>query len=384
MPRLRSLIKALAATAMAGALLTSPASAGTAPRTDPAPAGGAATFGIQPATATARDKSRDSFTYQATPGAQKTDYVAVSNYSTAPLKLRIYATDAYNTADGGFTVLPLATKPRDVGLWVAFSTTEVTLPAKSSQILPFTLKVPGDAKPGDHVGGIMLSLTTQAADAKGGQIAVESRVGTRLQVRVPGTLKPQLTVSHVTATYHGSSNPFGGGSVTVTYVVANTGNVRLSATQKVHVSSLFGGSKPSLPIADVKELLPGDQERVTATVKSVLPSFTSTVHVSLVPTPVTGDIDPVLAAMDENYSLATIPWAMILLVLALGGIGGVWVWRRRVRARRAAAKKKSAASKTTKPAKPGTSAAKKAAPAKEKAAVSAAAPTTESGKAEDA
>ena len=387
MPRLRSLIKALAATALAGALLTSPASAGTPPRTDPAPAAGAATFGIQPATATARDKTRDSFTYQATPGAKKTDYDAVSNYSTSPLTLRIYATDAYNTADGGFTVLPLATKPRDVGLWVSFSSTALTLPAKSSQILPFTLTVPADAKPGDHVGGIMLSLTTQAADAKGGQIAVESRVGTRLQVRVPGALKAQLTVSHVSVSYHGSSNPFGGGSVTVSYTVANTGNVRLSGTQKVHVTSLFGGSKPSLPVPDVKELLPGDQERVTATVRSVLPSFTSTAHISVVPTPVVGDMDPVLAAVDEDASVTTIPWPLILLVLALAAIGGVWVWRRRVRKQKAAKAKK-----TTKP-KPGTSSAKngaattKAAPAKKTsvsaASATAAAPTTGSGKAED-
>lgn len=392
MPRLRSLIKALAATAVAGALLTSPvltspASAGTAPRTDPAPApsGGAATFGIQPATATARDKSRDSFTYQATPGAKKTDYVAVSNYSTSPLKLRIYATDAYNTADGGFTVLPLDTKARDVGLWVSFAATTVTLPAKSSQILPFTLQVPASARPGDHVGGIMLSLTTQASDGKGGQIAVESRVGTRLQVRVPGALKPQLTVTQVRATYHGSANPFGSGSVTVSYTVQNTGNVRMSATQSIHVSSLIGGSRPSLPITDVKELLPGDQEQVTATVKGVLPSFTSTVRVSVVPKPVPGDVDPVMAAMDESFSLTTIPWTMILLVLMLGALGGVWVWQRRARKRRGAtpkpgtpAAKKAAAAKKTAPAKT-------AAP--KKTAVSAAAPSagssTGSGKAEN-
>lgn len=394
MSRLRSLIKALAATLVAGALLAGPASAGTPPRTDPTPSpapsgSGAATFGIQPATQTARDKTRDFFTYQATPGAQKTDYIAVSNYSTSPLKLRIYATDAYNTADGGFTVLPLATKPRDVGLWVSFPTTVVTLQAKSSQILPFTLKVPNDAKPGDHVGGIMLSLTTQAADSKGGQIEVESRVGTRLQVRVPGALKAQLAVSHVSVTYHGSSIPFGSGSLTVSYTVENTGNVRLSGTQKVHVSSLFGGSQPSLPIADVKELLPGDQERVTATVKSVLPSFSSTAHVSVVPTPVVGDIDPVLAAVDEDSSVATVPWSTILLVLLLGGIGGVWVWRRRVRARRAAAAKakKGAAAKKATPAKK-TEPVKKAEPA-EKTAVSASAGASAgasaagSGKAED-
>jgi hypothetical protein len=384
MSRLRSLIKALAATVVAGALLAGPASAGTPPRTDPTPAGSAATFGIQPATATATDKSRDSFTYQATPGAQKTDYVAVSNYSTSPLKLRIYATDAYNTADGGFTVLPLATKPRDVGLWVSFPTTIVTLAAKSSQILPFTLKVPNDAKPGDHVGGIMLSLTTQATDAKGGQIEVESRVGTRLQVRVPGALKAQLTVSHVSVSYHGSSNPFGSGSVTVSYTVANTGNVRLSGTQKVHVSGLFGGSQPSLPIPDVKELLPGDQERVTATVKSVLPAFTSTAHISVVPTPVVGDIDPVLAAVDESSSVATIPWATILLILVLGGLGAAWVWRRRVWARRAAAAKaKTAKAAKANPAKK-AAADKKATPAKKTAvSASAGAPAAGSGKAED-
>jgi hypothetical protein len=331
MARLRSLLTVLVAVAMTGTVLTGSASALAGPglSQDSGTSSHTATFGIQPATAKGVD-NRDSFAYEATGGAIKTDYVAITNYSTAPLQLHLYATDAYNTADGGFTVLPSTTKPRDIGLWVSFGENFLTVPAKTTDILPFILRVPENATPGDHTGGIMVSLTTIAAGAKGSQIAVESRVGARLAVRVPGALHAQLTVTNVSVDYHNTINPFGDGSATVSYIVNNTGNVRLAGTQAVRVTSLFGGSELSAPIAAVKELLPGNSMRVVTQVSGVLPSFTSTVRITVVPVAFPGDLDPAFSSVERTATMLTIPWPLIILLLLLAA-GVFLLWRRRRR-----------------------------------------------------
>jgi len=339
MARLRSLFTLLVAVAMTAALCTGPAWAapqatptapaasqqGTSPSADGTSSGNA-TFGIQPATAKGVD-NRDSFSYEATGGAIKTDYVAITNYSITPLTLHVYATDAYNTADGGFTVLPSTTKPTDIGLWITLAQTFITIPAKSTAIMPFTLHVPLNASPGDHTGGIIVSLTTMTHDTKGNQVAVESRVGTRIAVRVPGALRAQLAVSDVSADYHGTLNPFGDGSATVNYVVTNTGNVRLTGTQAVRLTSLFGGSEVSGPIADIKELLPGDSMRVTTQVNGVEPSFTATVRITVDPAAYPGDIDPAFSSVEQTGTMIAIPWSLIILVLLLAGLLYL-AWRR--------------------------------------------------------
>lgn len=345
MARLRSLLTLLVAVAMTSALLAGaawaagatptptvgPAATGAAqPGTSPSATGtssGNATFGIQPATAKGVD-SRDSFAYAATGGSIKTDYVAITNYSTTPLQLHVYATDAYNTADGGFTVLPSTTKPTDLGLWITLAQTFINIPAKSTAIMPFVLRVPMNAAPGDHTGGIVVSLTTMTHDSKGNQVAVESRVGSRVSVRVPGALRAKLAVSDVSAVYHGTLNPFGNGSATVSYVVTNTGNVRLIGTQAVRLTSLFGGSEQSSPIAAIKELLPGDSMKVTTQISGVSPSFTATVRITVTPAGYPGDLDPPFSSVEQTATMIAIPWPLIVLILLIAA--GVFVlWRRR-------------------------------------------------------
>src|SRR6478609_5897560 len=67
------------------------------------------TFGVQPATARSRD-ARPALVYGATAGASLRDHVAVLNYSSKPVVLRVYAADALNTDTGGFGLQPAAAK----------------------------------------------------------------------------------------------------------------------------------------------------------------------------------------------------------------------------------------------------------------------------------
>jgi hypothetical protein len=294
------------------------------------------TFGIEPSGARHTD-ARPHFSFGVTPGASLTDHVAALNYSAKPLSLQVYATDALNTATGGFTLLAPNIKPTGAGSWITlpkrFAT--VTVPAGTAKgpgtvIIPFSLKVPDTASPGDHVGGIIASLQTKGENATGQNVILNQRIGTRVFVRVAGTLSPKLTVTGLHASYKGTINPVGKGSVAVRYIVKNTGNVELALNQGVTVTGLLG-SKRQIAGPTVPLLLPGDSLSETAKVNGVWPEFTAKVSVTAQPLAAAGDADPHLLAVSASTHLLAIPWALIVLIVLLIALiwAGITLRRRR-------------------------------------------------------
>ncbi|GAA2679027.1 WxL protein peptidoglycan domain-containing protein [Actinoplanes palleronii] len=300
----------------------------------PAASDGRVTFGVRPTGKTGPDK-RSTFAYAATPGGVLTDQVEVSNAGLKPITVRVYASDAFTTSGGGFDLLAASTKSDDAGAWVTVSKGSVTVPARGRTIVPFTLRVPATATPGDHTAGIVASVSTVQTDAKGNRVAVDQRVGSRVYLRVSGDLSARLTVEKLTATYHPDRNPFKTGRTTLTYLVRNTGNVRLGAHQKVSVSTLWGGKREADGVADVAEILPGDAVTITAEVTGALPAvwLTGAVHADPLARP--DDQKLQLSAVTREYGFWAVSWTTALalaLLLAALVTGGLLIRRRRRRA----------------------------------------------------
>jgi hypothetical protein len=295
------------------------------------PQGNQVTFGVRPAGEKAPD-NRARFTYGATPGAVVRDFLAVSNIGTSPLTLRVYASDAFNTQEGGFDLLAGNRPPVDVGAWTKPGMDSVTVAPRSFAIVPFTVTVPGNATPGDHTGGIVASLSTARTDAQGNKVAVDQRVGARIYLRVSGDLHPQLAVEALTGGYRTNWNPFGHGSATVTYQVRNIGNIVLQGKQKVTVSTPWGSTADAPALPDLPELLPGNAIPVTVRLPAVLPGgwLTATVHVE--PKAAAGDPNPPPAAFDSDATFAAVPWVFVIVLLLILGVVLFLLWRRRRRA----------------------------------------------------
>ncbi|MFC8451526.1 hypothetical protein [Kitasatospora sp. NPDC057223] len=312
-------------------LLGGPAFADDPPAA-PAPAAPAAaqTFGIQPASETEPD-TRGAFSYGVTPGAILKDHVAVLNYSEQPLTLRVYPADAFNTDTGGYDVLPQGTASTLAGSWLRAAATELTLPARSRQIVPFTLAVPADASPGDHPAGIVAALRTQSKDAKGNAVTVDQRVGARVNIRVSGELRAELKVEDAHAVYHPSLSPLSSGHTTISYAVRNTGNVRLGGRQAVRVANVFGTIATGDAPADLQELLPGNVVTYKLDVAGAYPTLWSTAGVTIDPLPIGSDKDPALSSSVSKHRFASIPWALLAVLLPLAALGGWWWTARRRR-----------------------------------------------------
>jgi dihydroorotate dehydrogenase (fumarate) len=277
---------------------------------------------------------RTRLSYQASPGQTVTDHYVVRNTGSTPQDVRVFATDAYNTADGAFALLDTDAKPTGPGKWVTFDgqpQSEVKLAPTEQKILTFTLVVPADATPGDHAAGIVVSAT-----GANGQVRVDRRVATRMYVRVAGALQPNLTLSNITAHQAVDWNPVSG-ATDITVTVHNTGNVALGADVTAKVTTWFGLGTGRVLHDQVAELLPGATRSVTFHVADVGRVGYLKAQVRLQPSVAPDARDPgPLRPVVRETTLASVPWLALALIVVIGAFVLLARLRRR-RAERAAA-----------------------------------------------
>ncbi|GAA1535287.1 hypothetical protein GCM10009788_42620 [Nocardioides humi] len=300
----------------------------------PAPAQaaeGEASWAIRTASNTYGD-ARQNFSYTLNPGATVEDALVVHNDGTEPITLAVYAADGFTTTDGQLDLLRTDQESHGVGVWVTAGRSTVKIKPGREKQVPFALAVPDNATPGDHLGGIVTSLTSEANDAG---IAVDRRLAMRIRVRVSGELAPQLTVEDPHVDYDGTANPLGTGEATVEYTIHNTGNAILAARQEVRVTGPFGWAGRDAPdLPDTPELLPGERWTVSVPVDGVPPLVRLSAQVRLVPllNDAAGSTSTLDAVEETGHGWA-VPWTLLLVVVLVGGGGtGLVVRDRRLRA----------------------------------------------------
>lgn len=206
------------------------------------------------------------FYLSADPGQTIKDKVVVANKTGKPLSFRLYAADAYNTArDGGFAVRTVKEKQRGVGAWARPARSRVTVPAHGTVTVPFTLKVPEKAEPGDHPGALV--ALDERVDTGDGtfQVGVQRAVGARIYLRVGGPTVPAIAVEKVHIAHHQPLVPgIGDSTATISYTLHNTGNVTLNPKVRLRAEGLFGRTLLSRGLTKIpSELLPGQRVRLT-------------------------------------------------------------------------------------------------------------------------
>ncbi|MFD3870708.1 WxL protein peptidoglycan domain-containing protein [Streptomyces sp. NPDC058623] len=242
----------------------------TAPSTATAADNG--TWGVFPTPpAGAAMTDRAYFFHQGAAGTTLGDSVTILNSSDRELTFQVFATDAMNTPSGGaFALLPVEAKPKDVGAWIALApeaATTVTVPPKGRKDVPFQVKVPADATPGDHVGGIVALNTAVEGVRRDGrvQVGVKRSVGARLYFRVPGPVTAGLSVEDVRVSRSAPLVPWlGDARARVTYTLVNRGNVVVEPRVTIAARGLFGREVLDRPArATGLVLLPGQRAELT-------------------------------------------------------------------------------------------------------------------------
>lgn len=285
----------------------------------------------RPAGADGRPDDRTRFAYSADPGQSVTDHVLVGNTGTESQDFTVLATDAYNGTNGDFSLLASAETPTSVGAWVRFENGEnriqFSLAPQEVRLLTFTVAIPADATPGDHVGGIVASVVED-----GQQVSLDRRVATAVFARVSGELQPRLTLASFDATYQGDWwNPFGG-SLKVLYTVDNPGNVALAANLTMSAATWFGVPVTAERGGSIPVLLPGN----SATYEFELPGIAQWGYLnpSALLNPFVDASDAALqvpvAPVSRDTVVLVLPWSVVILVALIVAVV-LFVRRRRRR-----------------------------------------------------
>jgi hypothetical protein len=163
-----------------------------------------------------------------------------------------------------------------------------------------------------------LLANVQGKSAK--NLTFEQRLVAKVYVRVSGTPVAKLEVQQLRASYSGTLNPIGSGSMTVRYVVHNAGNIDLGAHLKLSVSGLLGHAGTVPRLADIADLLPGASAKFSVKVPDVFPSFYLSGKVTVTPTALAAAADPKLVSASATTHFWAIPWALIVSILILAAI----------------------------------------------------------------
>lgn len=312
----------------AGSASARPASALRA--TGPAPR---AFFGLGPASKTKID-GRSYFIWSATPGSYLTDHVALVDFGTTPLTLRVFATNAVSTAHGGTGFTKQVIKKEGPAAWVTIHlphhASSVRLAPRSKLIVPITVVIPKNAPPGDHEGAVIAALTSVVKTKKNVKVHLVQQVAVRIIARVSGKLRPRLSITGLRVHYSAPLNPFGTAPATLTFTVKNTGNELLGGKVSASVHGLFASTEDRRNAVMVPVMLPGGSDQASITIPGVYPEFLMTDRVTITPAIATGQYDPGLTNFAAQSTFLAIPWIPVAIVILLAA-AGFWLWWRRRR-----------------------------------------------------
>ncbi len=283
----------------------------------------AVTWSVRPASPDGAD-GRAWIELAASPGEHVTEHMAVRNLSDHPATFRLQAADGLFTDEGRFTILSGGEVSSGAGTWISLPD-EVTVDPGGTEVVPIRIALPAEAEPGDHAAGVAASVLRTAAQGPA-DLAVESRVGFRVMVRVAGAIIPRLEAEVTAVGYDGTWNPFAPGRARVAVELRNRGNARLAVPGTIAV----GGRSIAL---EAVELLPDDVRTVAGTVSGVWPLVAVGGSVALDPELV-ADADADIASMTADFTVWAVPWPQLLVLAASALIAlGLLVGRRRSRAR---------------------------------------------------
>ncbi len=244
--------------------------------------------------------------YVLEPGETAQAEVVVVNNGDEAVELVVYAADAFNSPRGCVSFGELGEEAGNrVGGWFSLSATEVSLGVKEKKIIPFTLRVPPDARPGEYQAGILAQEKTPSvteAELPGAgsekptlQLNIVSRVATRVRVFIPGPREAGLAIPSIRQVWHGTSVGFD-------VELHNKGNVPIKVEGTMEVTDGAGKLLGSLPIS-IPCLLSWGRFTYAIDTKTLLPPGQYSVHAVLnyesVARPVPGapeGTDPVASA----------------------------------------------------------------------------------------
>lgn len=280
------------------------------------------------------------FTFEKKTGETINDTASVKNLSDKPVKAHVYAVDATSNDSGSFILKLENEEKTGIGKWTTVSSNDViTIPPQQSVDYPFHINIPDNLTPGQYFGGLVLEEITDnpqfeaiAAASDSGKticctnILVKTRIGLRIYLNIPGTIKDAMQWSGFKTVQTNKSTNF-------MFEIKNTGNVALEPVATIEVFDSMGNQVDrfeknlgeSLPGTTINPTVTWNHQPVFGSFKAVGRLNYSIKTRSSNPADLHGSA--VLGTKTANFTV--VPWkeVLILLLLAMAAGIGYWVYR---------------------------------------------------------
>jgi hypothetical protein len=287
------------------------------------------TWSVSPADAEGSD-GRARLEYLVEPGTEVRDHVVVRNLGSETITIELAALDARQTPDNAFELLAPDERSARVGAWIKLDASTVRVSPRNETVVGFSLTLPPDAEPGDHAGGIVAVSTATAADGPD----VQYRVGTRAYVRVVGPISAAVELDRLDGSFAASPALVTPGILTVDASLSNVGNIRLTPTAQLRVTSLFDLWSATQPLTGLGEVLPGGTIADATTLTDVPPFGPLWITLELPQVESLGqEIASEVAFEHRTVMVWAAPWAWPMGAVVVLGVG-LLTWRCRSLRRR--------------------------------------------------
>ncbi|MGH2493979.1 MAG: WxL protein peptidoglycan domain-containing protein [Ktedonobacteraceae bacterium] len=202
-------------------------------------AGGQASFSMQPVVYNPSNiLTKSYFIFDGRPGIVEKNSIRVTNTGNIPGTANLYTVDATTAQTSGAVYLSKNSPRNDVGAWATLAVQQVTLNPGQSQIVSFQLAIPGNARSGQHLGGIVAEnaaqqTSTSTKNNNTFQVKVKTLTIVAIQVNLPGTPVEQLAATSIQS---GGDN----GYQRILVGLNNSGNMMLKPFGSLQVSNAQG------------------------------------------------------------------------------------------------------------------------------------------------
>ncbi|MFI5240426.1 MAG: hypothetical protein ACHQUB_01835 [Candidatus Saccharimonadia bacterium] len=280
--------------------------------------------------------SPPTYDMSANPGDSLQNTIRVTNDSDGSVTLAVSAQDFVVEGTEGSVTVTDTTGPTTFSSWFSFSQKQVTLAAKSSALVPFTINVPANAEPGGHFATVLFNPIVSTSTTSTGASIIQ-RVGSLVLMKVSGDIvesgsiekfnaksfvgswetvtgtdgKTQIYIANAEdLTKEHPQSYFDHGPVAFDVLFKNTGNVHFKPTGTLTIYNIFGSKVDQIAL-DPLNVFPGGERRVTViwTKKSLWGGYYR------------AQIDAVYGSQNKILTAETVfwvfPWLVLLIILLL-------------------------------------------------------------------
>lgn len=189
------------------------------------------------------------------PGESRQFSVVISNMSSADQTYYLDRRDISGVKDGG---TPIFTDPKiektsfELSQWITLETDMIDIPKGEERTLNYIMKVPDNASPGSHFGGIFVSVQPPKLRESGASVGYE--VANIISIRVAGEAIESAQIRQFSTDNYIYGKP----QVAFNVKIENGGNTLLRPTGPLEITNMFGKQVATLSFnKDLAGVFPG-------------------------------------------------------------------------------------------------------------------------------